>query len=288
MIKLGLPAGSLQDATLKIFEKAGFKFRVSTRSYIPVSDDTEIEARLIRAQEMPRYVEEGVLDVGLTGKDWVLENKAKVIEVTNLVYAKQGLGPVRWVLAVPNNSDIRSIKGLNGKRIATELVNVTKVFLRKAKVNAIVEFSWGATESKPPELADAIVELTETGSSLAANNLRIISTILESTTLLIANKKSWKIYEKKNKIENLAILLKGALEAFEKVGLKMNVPKGKLNNIINILPALKNPTISQLSDNYWVAVEIIVDEKIVRELIPKLKKSGASGIIEYPLNKVIY
>lgn len=288
MIKLGLPAGSLQDATLKIFEKAGFRFRVSTRSYIPVSDDTEIEARLIRAQEMPRYVEEGVLDVGLTGKDWVLENKAKVIEVTNLVYAKQGLGPVRWVLAVPNNSDIRSIKGLNGKRIATELVNVTKVFLRKAKVNAIVEFSWGATESKPPELADAIVELTETGSSLAANNLRIISTILESTTLLIANKKSWKIYEKKNKIENLAILLKGALEAFEKVGLKMNVPKDKLNNIINILPALKNPTISQLSDNYWVAVEIIVDEKIVRELIPKLKKSGASGIIEYPLNKVIY
>lgn len=288
MIKLGLPAGSLQDATLKIFEKAGFRFKVSTRSYIPVSDDTEIEARLIRAQEMPRYVEEGVLDVGLTGKDWVLENKAKVIEVTNLVYAKQGLGPVRWVLAVPNNSDIRSIKGLNGKRIATELVNVTKVFLRKAKVNAIVEFSWGATESKPPELADAIVELTETGSSLAANNLRVISTILESTTLLIANKKSWKIYEKKNKIENLAILLKGALEAFEKVGLKMNVPKDKLNNIINILPALKNPTISQLSDNYWVAVEIIVDEKIVRELIPKLKKSGASGIIEYPLNKVIY
>lgn len=288
MIKLGLPAGSLQDATLKIFEKAGFRFRVSTRSYIPVSDDTEIEARLIRAQEMPRYVEEGVLDVGLTGKDWVLENKAKVIEVTNLVYAKQGLGPVRWVLAVPNNSDIRSIKDLNGKRIATELVNVTKVFLRKAKVNAIVEFSWGATESKPPELADAIVELTETGSSLAANNLRVISTILESTTLLIANKKSWKIYEKKNKIENLAILLKGALEAFEKVGLKMNVPKDKLNNIINILPALKKPTISQLSDNYWVAVEIIVDEKIVRELIPKLKKSGASGIIEYPLNKVIY
>lgn len=288
MIKLGLPAGSLQDATLKIFEKAGFRFRVSTRSYIPVSDDIEIEARLIRAQEMPRYVEEGVLDAGLTGKDWVLENNAKVIEVTNLVYAKQGLGPVRWVLAVPNNSDIRSLKALNGKRIATELVNVTKVFLRKAKVNAIVEFSWGATESKPPELADAIVELTETGSSLAANNLRVISTILESTTLLIANKKSWKIYEKKNKIENLAILLKGALEAFEKVGLKMNVPKDKLNNIINILPALKNPTISQLSDNYWVAVEIIVDEKIVRELIPKLKKSGASGIIEYPLNKVIY
>ena len=287
-LKLGLPAGSLQNATLNILKKAGFNIAVSTRSYIPYIDDSEILVRLIRAQEIPRYVEEGVLDVGLTGKDWVLENKVKVHEVAQLVYAKQGLRPVRCVCAVPVDSGIYKIKDLQGKRIATEIVNITKEFLRKNKVKALVEFSWGATESKPPELADAIIELTETGSSLRANNLREIATILESVTVLIVNKNSWKNSEKKRKIENLSMLLVGALQAEEKVGLKMNVPKKQLEKIISELPSLKKPTISSLYDSDWVALEIIVDEKIVREIIPELKRAGAQGIIEYPLNKVIY
>jgi len=271
-----------------MFKKAGFNISRSNRSYFPVIDDEELEAILIRAQEMPRYVEEGVLDVGLTGKDWIMENKAKVVEVADLVYAKQGLRPVRWVAAVPKDSPIKSVKGLKGKRIATELVNVTKAYLRKNKVKAEVEFSWGATEVKPPELVDAIVELTETGESLRANNLRIIDTVLESTTKLIANVKAYQEKWKRRKIDTLALLLEGALRAEEKVGLKMNVPQEKLKKIVSILPAMRTPTISQLSEKNWLALETIIDEKTVRDIIPRLKMAGAQGIIEYALNKVIY
>jgi len=290
ILKLGLPKGSLQESTFNIFKKAGFNIKATSRSYYPDIDDKEINLTLVRAQEMARYVYEGVFDAGLTGEDWVIESGHSVKIVDKLIYGKQGLKPVRWVLAVPESSDIKSVKDLQGKRIATEIVNTTKKYLKKNKVKAIVEFSWGATEAKPPFLADAIVELTETGSSLKANNLKIIDTVLESTTVMIANKKSWQDEWKKNKIENMLMLLKGALNAEEKVGLKLNVSKKNLDKILKILPALKKPTVSYLIDGKeeWLAVEVVIDEKKVRELIPQLKSNGAQDIIEYPLNKVIY
>jgi ATP phosphoribosyltransferase len=288
MIKLGLPAGSLQESTIKLFKKAGVNISLGSRSYAPFSDDEELKIRLLRAQEMSRYVESGALDLGLTGKDWVKENNSEVVEVINLVYSKQSLRPIRWVLAVPNDSKVKTVKDLKGKRIATEAVNITKSYFKKNNVEASVEFSWGATEAKPPELADAIVEVTETGSSIRANNLRIIDVVMESYTVLIANKNSWKIKEKREKIENIAILLQGALNAESKVGLKMNIPKKKLVKIISTLPALKKPTVSELTDKDWVAIETIIDENVVRKIIPELKRLGAEGIIEYPLNKVVY
>jgi ATP phosphoribosyltransferase len=286
-IKLGIPKGSLQEATLELFKKAGFNISVSERSYKPFIDDEQIDCLLIRAQEIPKYVEQGVLDAGLSGKDWITETKANVLEIADLVYSKRGFGKVKLVIAVPENSKIKSPKDLQGKRIATELVNVTKEYLKKHKVNAEVEFSWGATEAKVPELVDAISELTETGSSLKANKLRIVDTVLESTTKFIANKKSMKESWKKQKIEEIAMLLNGALAAESKVGLKMNVERKNLNKILAVLPALKNPTISQLSHKDWIAVETIIDEKIVRTIIPRLKKAGAEGIVEYSLNKII-
>ena len=286
-LKLGLPKGSLQESTISIFEKAGYRIRVDERSYFPSIDDPEIECMLIRAQEIARYVQDGVIDCGITGKDWIIESKAKVVEVADLVYSKRGMRPVKWVLAVPVASKIKSAKDLKGKRIATEAVNLTKEYLRKNKVKAIVEFSWGATEVKPPRLADAIVEITETGASLEANNLRIIETILESTPRLIMNKKSFKDSWKRKKVEKLALLLKGAINAFSKVGLMMNVRKKDLKKALKILPALQKPTVSPLSDSRWVDVTTIIDEKVVRDLIPKLKEAGATGIVEYPLNKII-
>jgi ATP phosphoribosyltransferase len=288
-LKIGLPKGSLQEATFKLFKKAGFSISGSERSYFPSVDDPELEPVLLRAQEMSRYVEQGILDCGITGNDWVLENGSDIVRVEELTYAKQSLNPVRWVLAVPEKSDIRGIKDLNGKRIATELVNFTKDYLKKKKVKADVEFSWGATEAKVYSgLVDAIVELTETGSSLRAHNLKIVETLCTSTTQLIANKKSWKESWKKSKIEKIAILLKGAIAAEEKVGLKMNIKESDLEKVLGVLPAMRRPTISRLSVKGWVAVETIIDEKQVRELIPNLKSAGAEGIIEYPLNKVIY
>ena len=287
-LKIGLPKGSLQESTLKIFKKAGFQITVGSRSYIPYIDDPELEGLLIRAQEMARYVENGVLDAGITGKDWILEQNSKVIEVADLNYSKEGLMPVRWVVAVPVDSKIKSVKDLKGKRIATELVGFTKRYFKSKKIDCAVEFSWGATEVKPPYLADAIVDVTETGASLKANNLRIIDTILESTTKFIANKNSWKDRWKRNKIQDLAILLQGALNAEIKVGLKMNVKTKDLNKITSLLSALHTPTISTLADSGWLALEVITDEKKVRDLIPRLKAAGASGIVEYPLNKVIY
>ncbi|MEK7273760.1 MAG: ATP phosphoribosyltransferase [Candidatus Desantisbacteria bacterium] len=288
LLKLGVPKGSLQEATFELFKKAGFNISIGKRSYFPTIDDEEIELMLIRAQEMSRYVEEGVFDAGMTGLDWIRENNSDVVEVADLQYAKQGFRPVRWVLAVPNDSSIQSVQDLQGKHIATELVNATKAYLEKNGVHASVEFSWGATEVKAPRLVDAIVELTETGSSLRANNLRIVETILESTTKLIANKESWNDPQKKKKIENIVILLQGALNAEQKVGLKMNIPKDNLLQILEILPALKKPTISNLSDENWFDVDTIIDEKVVRRIIPELKRAGATGIVEYPLNKVIY
>ena len=287
VLNIGLPKGSLQDSTLHLFRKAGFTITVGSRSYVPMIDDPELSGLLIRAQEMARYVQDGILDVGLTGRDWVLEQNAKVKEVCTLLYARGGLRPVRWVVAVPEESPIRSVKDLNGKRVATELVQYTKRYLKESGVEAQVEFSWGATEVKAPRLADAIVELTETGSSLRANKLRVVETILESTTVLIANRESWKDPWKRKKIENIALLLQGALRAEEKVGLKMNVGRDDLDRVLKVLPALQNPTISTLSEAGWFSLEVIVDEKTVRELIPLLKTEGASGIVEYPLNKVI-
>lgn len=286
-LKLGIPKGSLQESTFELLKKAGFNVRVTARSYFPDVDDEELEIMLIRAQEMARYVEQGVLDAGLTGSDWVEESGADVEKISELIYAKQGLRKVKWVLAAPVDGKINSIKDCEGKRIATELVGVTKKYFQKNKVNADVEFSWGATEAKPPELADAIVELTETGSSLKANNLKIIDTVIESVTVLVANKASMKNSWKKNKIENILMLLQGALNAETRVGLKMNVPNDKLKAVLAILPALQKPTIAKLSDESWVDVDTIVEEKIVRDLIPQLKRAGASGIVEYPLNKVI-
>lgn len=289
-LKLGLPKGSLQEATLRMFKKAGFNISVSSRSYFPSINDEEIECMLIRAQEMSTYVVDAGLDCGITGCDWIEDNGnlSKVQKVADLFYAKQSLNPVRWVIAVPDNSNIKSIKDLNGKQIATELINVTKKYLKSKKVDAEVQFSWGATEIKAPALVDAIVELTETGSSLRANNLREIDTVCKSSTWLIANKKSWKNKEKRTKIENIALLLKGAILAEEKVGLKMNVSQKNLKKVISLLPAMKNPTISNLNKKSWYAIETIIDEKTVRILIPKLKAAGAEGIIEYPLNKAIY
>jgi len=286
-LKLGLPKGSLEEATYNLFKKAGFRITTASRSFYPSVDDEELEIILFRPQEMSRYVEEGVIDAGLTGHDWILENESKVIEIIDLTYSKQTNKPVRWVLAVHNDSPVKSVKDLKDKKIVTELVNVTKNYIKKHQVEAEVEFSWGATEAKPPRLADAIVEATETGSSLRANNLRIVDTVLTSTTKLIANKKSYSDSWKKDKLGNIAMLLQGAMAAEEKVGLKMNVPEGKLESVLKILPALKNPTVAPLSTKGWVDVETIIDEKVVRTLIPQLKKAGASGIIEYPLNKVI-
>jgi ATP phosphoribosyltransferase len=287
LLKLGLPKGSLQESTFHLFAKAGYKISSTSRSYFPNIDDAEMKPMLIRAQEMSRYVEDGVLDVGITGRDWVRENGSKVQEVAELVYAKVGLKPVRWVLAVPADSPIKSAKDLQGKRIATELVNVTKEYLKKNGVTANVEFSWGATEAKPPELADAIIEVTETGSSLRANNLIILETVMESSTVVIVNSAAWGDPWKRKKIENLILLLKGALAAQEKVGLKMNVPRKNLEQVMKVLPALNSPTIAEMYDKNWVDVDTVVDEKIVREIVPKLKDAGAEGIVEYPLNKVI-
>ncbi|MDP2939626.1 MAG: ATP phosphoribosyltransferase [Candidatus Omnitrophota bacterium] len=288
-LKLGLPKGSLQEATLRNFKRAGFNIAISERSYFPYIDDAEIEPVLLRAQEISRYVEEGVLDCGITGEDWVRENKSDVVRVADLVYGKQSLMPVRWVLAVPEDSNIKSIKNLRGKRIATELVNVTKDFLLKRKVIADVEFSWGATEAKVATgLVDAIVELTETGTSLKANKLRIIETICQSTTKFVANKKSFKDSWKNRKMKQIIILLKGAIAADNMVGLKMNVNCKNLNSVLKLLPSLKNPTVSKLSKEGWLAIETVIDERIVRSLIPKLKEAGAQGIIEYSLNKLVY
>lgn len=287
-LKLGIPKGSLQEATVRMFKKAGFFIGISERSYFPSIDDDEIEAILFRAQEMSRYVEDGILDCGITGNDWILENSSNVVRVAELIYAKQSLRPVRWVLAVPQDSKVKTVKDLNGKRIATELVNVTKNYLKKNKVKAKVEFSWGATEVKAAIGIDAIVEVTETGRSLRANKLREIAMVCESTTQLIAFRKSWLNPWKRAKMENIALLLKGAILAEEKVGLKMNVPKKELKTVLAILPAMKKPTISNLSDPDWYDVDTIIDEKTAKKLIPELKRAGAQGIIEYPLNKVIY
>lgn len=288
VLKLGLPKGSLQEATIEKMAKAGFNVQVSSRSYIPYVDDPELEIRFIRAQEVSRYVEHGYLDAGITGHDWIQENASKVHEVGEFLFSKATRQPARWVLAVPEDSPIRTPKDLQGKRLATEVVNLTKRYLKKHGVKAQVEFSWGATEVKAHELVDAIVELTETGSSLRANKLRIVDTLLVSTPRLIANVQSWKNGWKRQKIETLAMLLKGALEAEAKVGLKMNIAEKNLASLLHSLPALRNPTISNLSQPGWVAVETIIDECVVRELIPQLKAAGAEGIIEYPLNKVVY
>jgi len=286
-LKLGIPKGSLENATVDLFRRAGFQITTSSRSYFPAIDDPEVECMLIRAQEMARYVEDGVLDAGLTGRDWVEENEAKVENVADLIYAKQSFGKVRWVLAVPEASPYKSVKDLQGKIIATELVAATKRYLERNGVTAKVEFSWGATEVKPPELADAIVEVTETGSSLRANKLRIIETVLESNTQLIANVSSWKDPEKRQKLEDMKMLLQGAINALGKVGLMLNVEKVNLDAVLAVLPALKRPTISTLSEDGWLAVNTILEESTVRTIIPRLKAAGAQGIVEYPLNKII-
>ena len=287
ILKLGIPKGSLENATIDLFRRAGYNITTSSRSYFPAIDDPEIECMLIRAQEMARYVEDGILDAGLTGRDWVEENEAQVEAITNLIYAKQSFGKVRWVLAVPDNSPFNSVQDLKGKVIATELVNTTKRYLKKHNVAAKVEFSWGATEVKPPVLADAIVEVTETGSSLRANKLRIIDTVLESTTQLIANTKSWNHPWKCRKLQDLRMLLEGAINALGKVGLMMNVHRDSLRQVIEVLPALRRPTISNLSEEDWLAVNTILDESTVRDILPRLKKAGAQGIVEYPLNKIV-
>ncbi len=284
---LGLPKGSLQDATFNMMRKAGFNLSVGSRSYMPSCDDPGLLCRLIRAQEISRYVELGVLDAGITGYDWIYENNSDVVEVVELLYAKQGLRPVRWVLAVPNDSPIQSVKDLEGKRIATEAVGLTRRYLEKYGVTADVEFSWGATEVKAPELVDAIVELTETGSSLRANNLRIVDTVLTSTTRLICSHKAWGDPAKRAKIENLALLLAGALAAETRVLLKMNVPEKALGAVVALLPALHAPTVNSLNAEGWHAVETVVEECRVRELIPALRGAGAQGIIELPINKII-
>lgn len=286
-LKLGLPKGSLQESTFELFEKAGYKIRVSSRSYFPSINDDEIEVMLIRAQEMARYVESGVLDCGLTGTDWMVESGCKVKTVKDLVYAKQGLRKVKWVLAAPKGSSIKSVKDLEGKRVATELVETSRQYFKKNGINATVEFSWGATEAKCPDLADAIIELTETGNSLRANNLEILDTVLESNTIFIANEKAAVDPWKNKKMGNILLLLEGALKAQTMVGLKMNVQKNDLGAVLKCLPALKKPTISQLSDSDWVDVDTIIEERTVRDIIPQLKSAGAQGIVEYPLNKVI-
>lgn len=286
-LKLGIPKGSLEQATVDLFRRAGFNITTSSRSYFPSIDDPEVECMLIRAQEMARYVEDGVLDAGLTGRDWVVENDSDVVTVADLIYAKQSFGKVRWVLAVPESSPVRTVKDLEGKIIATELVGATKRYLAANGVTAKVEFSWGATEVKPPELADAIVEVTETGSSLRANKLRIVETVMESNTQLVANQGAWADEWKRQKLEDIRMLLEGAINALGKVGLMLNVNKENMDAVLGVLPALKNPTISPLSDGQWFAVNTILDESTVRTIIPRLKQAGAQGIVEYPLNKII-
>jgi ATP phosphoribosyltransferase len=286
-LKLGIPKGSLENATVELFRRAGFAITTSSRSYFPGIDDPEIECMLIRAQEMARYVEDGILDAGLTGRDWIEENEAAVVAVADLIYAKQSFGKVRWVLAVPEASQFHSVKDLEGKIIATELVATTKRYLARNGVTAKVEFSWGATEVKPPVLADAIVEVTETGSSLRANKLKIIDTVMESNTQLIANKESWADAAKRRKLEDIKMLLEGAMNALGKVGLMLNVHKSDLARVLGVLPALKRPTISHLSDEEWLAVNTILDESTVRDIIPRLKQAGGQGIVEYPLNKIV-
>ncbi|MFO0878884.1 MAG: ATP phosphoribosyltransferase [Gemmataceae bacterium] len=288
LLKLGIPAGSLQEATADLFRKAGYKLTFQSRSYFPAIDDAEIHCTLIRAQEMARYVQNGSLDCGLTGYDWILENNATVVEVAELIFSKVSRRPVRWVLAVPNDSPIQSVQDLQGKRIATEVVNLTRRWLASHGVTAEVEFSWGATEVKPPRLADAIVEVTETGSSLKANNLRIVCDLLQSTTRFIANESAYKQDAwKREKIDDLVMMLKGAMAAEGKVGLMMNVPTAQLQEVLSILPALQKPTVSSLSDPEWVAVNTILDENYVRHFVPRLRSAGARGIVEYPLNKII-
>jgi ATP phosphoribosyltransferase len=286
-LKLGIPKGSLENATVDLFRRAGFNISTSSRSYFPSIDDPDIECMLIRAQEMARYVQDGILDAGLTGLDWVSEVGADVVAVADLIYAKQSFGKVRWVLAVPESSSIHRAKDLEGKTIATELVATTKRYLEKNGVTAKVEFSWGATEVKPPVLADAIVEVTETGSSLRANKLRIVETVLESNTQLIANIVSWEDEWKRSKLQDLKLLLDGAIAALGKVGLMLNVHQKDLAAVLGVLPALKRPTVSHLSDSEWLAVNTILDESTVRSIIPRLKQAGAEGIVEYPLNKIV-
>ncbi len=288
ILRLGLPSGSLQEATIALFQKAGFSISIPGRSYKPSIDDPEIEVRLLRAQEISRYVEHGFLDCGLTGHDWIIENASEVQVVCELTFSRASAKPTRWVVAVPEDSPIRTVQDLEGKRIATEAVGLTRRYLEEHGVRAEVEFSWGATEVKAPDLVDAIVDVTETGSSLRANNLRILDTIITSSPQLIANKEAWKDSWKRSKIERLVLLLTGALNARDKVGLKMNIEEARLEALLGALPALRNPTIAQLAHPGWVAVETIIDEKVVREIIPQLKKLGAEGIIEYPLNKVVY
>lgn len=287
ILKIGIPKGSLEGATIDLFRRAGFQITVNTRSYFPAIDDPNIECMLIRAQEMARYVEDGVLDAGLTGQDWIAESGATVHNIADLVYAKQSFGRVRWVLAVPESSPVQSVRDLEGKVIATELVQTTNRYLAANNVRANVEFSWGATEVKPPILADAIVEVTETGSSLRANNLRIVETVIESNTVFIANVNSWKDETKRNQLLDIKMLLEGAINAMGKVGLMLNVEKRNLQAVVAVLPALKKPTISNLTDENWLALNTILDEATVRTIIPRLKAAGASGIVEYPLNKIV-
>lgn len=288
VLKLGIPKGSLQDATAALFEKAGWKIKFSSRSYYPTIDDDEIECLLIRAQEIARYVADGVLDAGLTGKDWVQENRVDVEEIADLVYSKTSTRPVRWVIAVPNDSPVKTVKDLQDKRIATEAVNMTVDYLKQHGVTASVEFSWGATEVKPPKLADAIVEITETGSSLRANNLRIIDTIMESNTKFIMNKDAFKDEWKRTKVERIVLMLKGAMAANQKVGIMMNVPRKNMDAVLKLLPPGTKPTISDLTDQDWADLMLILEEKLVREIVPDLKKAGAEDIVEFPLNKLIH
>jgi ATP phosphoribosyltransferase len=288
LLMLGLPKGSLQDSTIKLFGKAGFNISVSSRSYRPSIDDEDLDGRFVRAQEVSRYVEHGYFDCGLTGQDWVKENDSDVVEVCSLVYSRASNKRSKWIIAVPEASPVQTVKDLEGKRIATEVVNITRQYLKDNGVKAEVEFSWGATEVKVPDLVDAIVDLTETGNSIRANKLRIVDTLLYTNTVLIANKVSWENPAKRKKIENIALLLRSALEANSKVGLKLNIEKSKLDAILADLPALRNPTINRLTDESWVAIDTILDEKVVREIIPELKERGAEGIIEYPLNKVVF
>ena len=287
MLKPGLPKGSLQESTVELFRKAGIRIDSTSRSYFPYCDDDEIEVMLIRSQEMGRYVQDGLFDAGITGQDWILETGVKVKQICELVYGKSGFKPVRWVLAVPESSKVRSLKDLQGKTVATELVNYVGKYFAKKKVRARVEYSWGATEAKAGILVDAIVELTETGRSLKANQLRIIEDVLSSTTRFIANRQAWKDPWKREKMENIAILLKGALAAEGMVGLKMNLKEKDLPKVMEILPSLKRPTVSPLTLDGWIALEVVVEEKVVKRMIPDLKRAGAEGIIEYPLNKLI-
>jgi ATP phosphoribosyltransferase len=287
-LKLGIPKGSLQEATVELFARAGWRISIGSRSYFPGIDDPEIECMLVRAQEMPRYVESGALDAGLTGKDWIMETGSEVEQVGELIYSKTGLGRVRWVLAVAEDSPMQSVKDLEGKVIATEAVKMTEKYLAKHGVKARVEFSWGATEVKVPQLADAIVEVTETGSSLRANHLRVVDTLMESMTVFIANRSSIEDAWKREKIGNMMMLLDGAIKAYNRVGLMLNVRKTDLQSVLSALPALRNPTIAQLSDPEWVAINTIIEEKTARQIIPKLKAARAEGIVEYPLNKVVY